>query len=297
MVPTGLGLLPTVLTTSALTPSDRQTGVRMLAALISLGRLVVGIAFIAEPTLMERGWIGKQARLPGAQVLARAVGARDLVLGLGGLQAARRDDGSARPWLAGAAVCDGVDFGATWAAGRGIPSQPRNAVLAIAARVRAALGARSGRDRSLPGRSDRPRRLAMHRRSEPVDEAFVVNLADAPAATHSRRATLIDLEPDGVDWPDMGVNVQVMQPGQPNCRYHSEPVQEDFLVLHGECLAIVDGKERPLRQWDFLHCPAGTEHVFVGAGDGPCAVLMLGSRREDAAHYPRRSAPNPWPID
>lgn len=119
-----------------------------------------------------------------------------------------------------------------------------------------------------------------------MDQAFVLNLSDAPAFSHPRRATLIDLEPDDGEWPDTGVNVQIMQPGQPNCRYHSEPVQEDFLVLHGECIAIVDGEERPLRQWDFLHCPAGTEHVFVGAGEVPCAVLMIGSRREDAAHYP-----------
>jgi uncharacterized cupin superfamily protein len=49
---------------------------------------------------------------------------------------------------------------------------------------------------------------------------------------------------------------------------------------------ILDGEEHPLRPWDFVHCPAGVEHVFVGAGDGPCAVLMIGSRREDAAHYP-----------
>ncbi len=117
-----------------------------------------------------------------------------------------------------------------------------------------------------------------------------------------------------------------MMPGQPNCRYHSEPVQEDFLVLRGECIAILDGEERPLRQWDFLHVPAGVPHVFVGAGEEPCAVLMIGSRREDAAHYevnevaarydasvtaptddpreayadwsrePRRPAPNPWPL-
>jgi uncharacterized cupin superfamily protein len=119
-----------------------------------------------------------------------------------------------------------------------------------------------------------------------MDRAFVMNVADAPALGHPRRATLIDFEPDDVRWPDTGVNIQVMQPGQPNCRYHSEPVQEDFLVLHGECIAILDGEERPLRQWDFLHCPAGVEHVFVGAGDGPCAVLMIGSRREDEAHYP-----------
>ena len=119
-----------------------------------------------------------------------------------------------------------------------------------------------------------------------VDEPFVVNLADAPASAHPRRATQVRLERESGEWPDTGVNVQVMAPGQPNCMYHSEPVQEDFLVLGGECIAIVDGEERKLRQWDFLHCPAGVEHVFVGAGDGPCAVLMIGSRRLDAAHYP-----------
>src|ERR687892_2027570 len=109
-----------------------MTGMRILAGLISAGRFLFGVAFIARPMLMERAWIGKQARVPGAQLLARAVGARDLVLGLGGLQALPRDDGSARPWLAAAAVCDAVDFGATWAAGRRIPRQPRNGVLAIA---------------------------------------------------------------------------------------------------------------------------------------------------------------------
>jgi uncharacterized cupin superfamily protein len=113
-----------------------------------------------------------------------------------------------------------------------------------------------------------------------------MNIADAPASSHSRRATLIDFESDDAPWPDLGVNVQIMEPGQPNCRYHSEPVQEDFLVLHGECIAIIDGHERTLRQWDFFHCPAGVEHVFVGSGDGPCAVLMIGSRRKDEAHYP-----------
>ncbi len=118
------------------------------------------------------------------------------------------------------------------------------------------------------------------------DELLIVNLADAPTLRHPCRATIIDMEGDTRRWPDIGVNVQVLQPGQPNCRYHSEPVQEDFLVLHGECIAIVDNEEHRLGQWDFFHCPAGVEHVFVGAGDGPCAVLMIGSRREDRAHYP-----------
>src|SRR5918997_567646 len=105
---------------------------RMLGLSISVGRFLFGVAFIARPQLMQRAWIGKQARLPGAQLLARAVGARDLVLGLGGLQALNRNDGSARPWLAAAGICDAVDFGATWAAGRGIPRQARSGVLAIA---------------------------------------------------------------------------------------------------------------------------------------------------------------------
>lgn len=119
-----------------------------------------------------------------------------------------------------------------------------------------------------------------------MDETMIINVAEAPAFGHSRRATMISLEPEGTEWPDTGINVQIMQPGQPNCRYHSEPVQEDFLVLSGECIAIIEGEEKPLRKWDFLHCPAGTEHVFVGAGDRPCAVLMIGSRRKNAAHYP-----------
>ena len=54
--------------------------------------------------------------------------------------------------------------------------------------------------------------------------------------------------------------------------YHREDAQEDFLVLSGECLLIVEGEERPLKAWDFVHCPAWTEHVFVGAGDGPCVL-------------------------
>ena len=118
-----------------------------------------------------------------------------------------------------------------------------------------------------------------------MDGPLILNLADAAAWKHPKRATQIRLEPPDAEWPDIGVNVRVMEPGQPSTRYHSEPVQEDFLVLHGECIAIIDGEERHLRQWDFFHCPAGVAHAFVGAGDGPCAVLSIGSRRRDEAHY------------
>jgi uncharacterized cupin superfamily protein len=120
----------------------------------------------------------------------------------------------------------------------------------------------------------------------PVDEPIILNLAKAATFAHPRRAAVLQLEPEDNLWPDTGVNVQIMQPGQPNCRYHREGVQEDFLVLYGQCIAVVAGEERPLRQWDFFHCPAGVDHVFVGAGEGPCAVLMIGSRRRDEVFYP-----------
>jgi len=106
---------------------------RILAAVLSLGRFLVGIVFIAHPKIMDQAWIGKQAKLPGPQLLSRAVGARDLTIGAGGLQAAIRNDGSAQQWLTAAAICDVVDFGATYSAGRGIPRTARTSVLGIAA--------------------------------------------------------------------------------------------------------------------------------------------------------------------
>jgi uncharacterized cupin superfamily protein len=87
-------------------------------------------------------------------------------------------------------------------------------------------------------------------------------------------------------FPTMGFNIGVLQPGQPACYYHRENEQEDFLVLSGECLLLIEGQERRLRAWDFVHCPPWTEHVFVGAGDGPCAVLAVGTRLTDEVVYP-----------
>ena len=149
---------------------------RILAAVISLGRFLFGVVFIAKPTVMEQAWIGKQARLPGAQLLARGVGARDLVLGLGGLQAVTRQDGSARPWLAAAGICDAVDFGATWAAGRRIPRQARIGVLAIAgasAVLSAIAAAGTGRSTHAEPLESAPRDVPADRSvpSEPVGTA------------------------------------------------------------------------------------------------------------------------------
>ncbi len=109
--------------------------------------------------------------------------------------------------------------------------------------------------------------------------SFVLNVADATAMEHPVAGVTIDFAPPDAPFPDTGINIQVLGPGQPSCKYHSESVQEDFLVLAGECLAILDGEERELRAWDFVHCGAGSAHVFVGAGDGPCWILQIGARR------------------
>ena len=76
----------------------------------------------------------------------------------------------------------------------------------------------------------------------------------------------------------VGVRVHVLEPGKPSTMYHRETGQEGFLVVEGECLLIVEGEERPLRQWDYFHCPPGVTHSFVGAGDGPCVLVTLGLR-------------------
>lgn len=120
------------------------------------------------------------------------------------------------------------------------------------------------------------------------DGWFVLNLADALAVRNEEKGgAMYPLEPREAPFGDFGVNVRVVWPGDPNALYHSEGVQEGFLVLSGECTLIVNEEERPLQQWDYFHCPADTTHVIVGAGDGPCAILMIGSRPEvETLRYP-----------
>jgi uncharacterized cupin superfamily protein len=137
-----------------------------------------------------------------------------------------------------------------------------------------------------------------------MSEPFVINVADARAVRYEGAGTYVPFEGEGDRFPDFGINIHMLDPGEPNAKYHSETVQEDFLVLAGECTAIVNGEERPLGQWDFLHCPPGTEHVLVGAGDGPCWILMVGARKPGAtSHYPvnekaaRHNASSPEPTD
>lgn len=106
---------------------------------------------------------------------------------------------------------------------------------------------------------------------------FVLNAKDARWYHADGRSAFCDLEGD-VEFPQLGINVSVLGPGEPMAMYHWEADQEDFLVLSGEALLIVEGEERPLRAWDFVHCPPEAKHVIVGAGDGPCVVVAVGAR-------------------
>jgi uncharacterized cupin superfamily protein len=113
-----------------------------------------------------------------------------------------------------------------------------------------------------------------------TDGWFAVNIRDAAWVRSESFGDACIFEGRAAPFAQVGYTLAVLQPGQPNGLYHREPDQEDFLVLAGECLLLVEGEERPLRAWDFVHCPPGTEHIFVGAGDGPCVIFMAGARSE-----------------
>jgi uncharacterized cupin superfamily protein len=132
------------------------------------------------------------------------------------------------------------------------------------------------------GRISRMRDAPLDRGPDP----FVVNLADAPWLDGRFGAWTPLATPEQGRFPQVGCNVAVLEPGQPASYYHREGDQEGFLVLRGEALLLVDGEERPLRTWDFFHCPAGTDHVIVGAGDGPCTLVAFGARARHHVVYP-----------
>jgi uncharacterized cupin superfamily protein len=134
-----------------------------------------------------------------------------------------------------------------------------------------------------------------------TDGWFVVNVRDAAWLTNDAFGARCVFEADRPvlrrrpDLPvhkfaDLGVTLAVLEPGRPSGLYHAESAQEDFLVLAGRCMLVIEDEERLLQAWDFVHCPPGTAHVFVGAGDAPCVVLMTGARtRPKTIVYP--SAP------
>jgi quercetin dioxygenase-like cupin family protein len=124
----------------------------------------------------------------------------------------------------------------------------------------------------------------------PVTEGwFVVNVRDAAWFSSDTRGAACWFESEygdpPVEFAQLGVNVTVLEPGQSGV-YHAESNQEAFLVLAGECTLLVEGEERLLRRWDVFHCPPWNEHAFVGAGDRPCVILMVGARLGPEARYP-----------
>jgi uncharacterized cupin superfamily protein len=110
---------------------------------------------------------------------------------------------------------------------------------------------------------------------------FVVNARDARWFHSEELGSYCRFEGSsgsGARFEQLGINVNVLQPGQSSGLYHTENAQEDFLVLSGECLLLVEGEERTLHAWDFFHCPPETEHILVGAGSGPCVFIAVGAR-------------------
>jgi quercetin dioxygenase-like cupin family protein len=160
----------------------------------------------------------------------------------------------------------------------------------------------------------------------PADDGwFILNAAEMGWSTVPGGGTWCVFEAPSAPSQTLGIGIHILNPGETPGFYHAESEQEGFLVLSGECLAIVEGEERRMGPWDYLHSPAGTAHITIGAGDGPCAILMVGARSPDhttqyivepaAAKYgvavetatdsPREAyanrppivpAPSPWPL-
>jgi uncharacterized cupin superfamily protein len=113
------------------------------------------------------------------------------------------------------------------------------------------------------------------------DGWFIVNIADSQGLRAEGRGSGAMFEGSIGDFPQFGINVRLLEPGTPASMYHREDRQEAFLVLDGECVAVVEDEERTMRKGDFLHLPAGTAHTIVGAGNAPSSVLMVGARTKD----------------
>jgi uncharacterized cupin superfamily protein len=129
---------------------------------------------------------------------------------------------------------------------------------------------------------------------------FVVNTADAAWVTNEVYGGVCIFESDDFvlrgrpdlpeyNKPEAGFTIRVVPAGRPSGLYHAESVQEDFLILSGECILIIEDEERHLRTWDFVHCPPMTAHTFVATDDGPCVILATGNRRDDLERICPRS--------
>ncbi len=120
-----------------------------------------------------------------------------------------------------------------------------------------------------------------------TDSWWVRNVRDMQWQENGLGVT-VEFDRDAERFEELGINLTVLQPGQSMTMYHRERYQEGFLILRGECLLIVEGREVPLRQWDYVHCPPDVAHAIVGAGEATCLVLAVGNRvGPDVILYPR----------
>jgi uncharacterized cupin superfamily protein len=114
---------------------------------------------------------------------------------------------------------------------------------------------------------------------------YVLNMRDAEWRHAAGRGAVCVVSDDFEGWrresDQLGVNPFALMPGEAMSMYHWEADQEGFLVVSGEAVLIVEGEERQLLAWDFVHCPPHTKHVIVGAGNGPCLVIAVGARAHD----------------
>ncbi len=116
---------------------------------------------------------------------------------------------------------------------------------------------------------------------------FVVNARDS-RWLHNEMRSVCRFGGEGeAHFDALGICLYWVEPGKPMSLYHHEAGQEDFLLLRGEAILIVEGDERPLRAWDFFHCPPRTRHTVVAAGEQPALILAVGARVEKgSARYP-----------
>ena len=114
----------------------------------------------------------------------------------------------------------------------------------------------------------------------PTEPWFVLNATETTWKAAPGWGRFTKFEPEGTRFADFGINIHVIAPGERSTMYHGEDGQEDFLVLSGACTVVIEGEVLALKAWDFLHCPAWTRHTFANTGDEPCAMLMVGARRD-----------------
>ena len=105
------------------------------ATAVAAGRVALGVIALAWPSVPARPWVGAAADDVAARVFGRALGARDLALGLGALAALQgpaAQAGSARAWVAAGALSDALDVVATVSSWQELPRVTRWLVAASA---------------------------------------------------------------------------------------------------------------------------------------------------------------------